>query len=202
VYGILEVRDLIRNGYKKVRVKSSVLVPAMFGLICLFSVTVGIGLNNYNLYTQIPIPRNQYSVNQGVAKGKQGALVDRFHNAAQTFQAGRPFDRVAFGILRHSGNAVYQVTVSEWRSSHPLLRKTIWSAMLKKRGLLIFRSRTLNNTNGQHPYTLRIRQLSGVPGSRLVLAMNGRTAYEQWDLYPQGSLYENGNPVSRVDLQF
>ncbi|GER65911.1 hypothetical protein BpJC7_10640 [Weizmannia acidilactici] len=161
------------------------------------------GLNAKTL-TETKGKYQDYVVNQLVQKGKHFALVDAHHNAAQTFTADKPFDRITFTPVHFHGKAKYRISLSQGAGSQQKLvfERTFTNHKKPVNGHDAFLLKK-ELPGGNRQYTMEIRQLSGNPHARLSIYVNGAGgSFELMDVYKDGQFYQNGKPVPKTDLTF
>ncbi|CAM3203380.1 glycosyltransferase family 39 protein [Sporolactobacillus spathodeae] len=203
IYGLQELYDLAVIFTRKAKNVRLYYKAGMLGMTGLLALTASIALKNNQTVTQIVDAKPNYVIDQSVSIKKTIAIVRATQQVKQTFTAKKPFKAVRFRVLKHQGAARYLASVTaNGKSSRSVIgQKIVNSNRLKRSGHVTIPIHHWTHASN-HRYTLTIKKLTGVPDSKLSLAMNQRGWYEQMDLYSGGALYLNDQIQHKKDLMF
>ncbi|RYL92532.1 hypothetical protein EWI07_09390 [Sporolactobacillus sp. THM7-4] len=200
LHHLLDRKILIASDHKWSPVTIGRLVLAGYLLTSLVICAV---LNQNNL-TQAKAKYQDYAVNQVQHRGTRYGRVDARHNVEQTFITDKPFNRVAFKPVRYSGKANYRLSLlaQNGNSERTVFQRTFTSRKKAIHGSDAFLLKKYLPGGGRH-YKMRISEVSGSPGSKLTLFVNGGgSMFEQQDMYPKGQFFQNGKAIKNTDLTF
>ncbi|MCL1631808.1 glycosyltransferase family 39 protein [Sporolactobacillus sp. CPB3-1] len=166
----------------------------------LFLLLLCISAAHINQLTRESDVQYRYAVNQNQSKGSEYARVSDASSVQQTFYANRSFDHISLGKAGARGTAVYRLMIRSQSGPGQSAVKTFTAQELEKG--------ELSEIKLNHPlaaatnYTMILSKLTGNDSDYLDLPIHGKGLFEQRDLYPEGSLFQNGRQKSGQDLQF
>ncbi|RYL95251.1 hypothetical protein EWI07_01725 [Sporolactobacillus sp. THM7-4] len=201
IYGLNEW-ILILDRIKKIQIwnRSGGQIPKMIAIGLCVAVAACAWIN-FDRLTQEPRVQKRYVVNQILKRGKIAAVVDRYHEMDQTFQACEPFNHISIGVHHWAGQGKYRMAVIAEGTHQVVATKEIESRSLKADRLTDFSFNRMIPDRRQG-YRLQLRQISGSRKAELGISIHGKGIFELRDMYLGGGLFQDHRPLKNVDIQF